>query len=113
METCKSELKAFFAKKVPEIPFKKTLDPVKVVRTVENLYDPVPSPPSDYRRSIKRSYDEMMEAKKTTQSAGVTAKKGKQKVHQLGQQPVQSPPPLSWCLTRRPLKVLDNPSITP
>src|SRR4051812_12385965 len=94
METCKSELKAFFAKKVPEIPFKKTLDPVKVVRTVENLYDPVPSPPSDYRRSISRSYDEMVEAKKTTQSAGVTAKKGKQQVHQLGQQPVQSVPPL-------------------
>src|SRR4051812_29942631 len=36
----------------------------------------------------------MMEAKKTTQSAGVTTKKGKQQVHQLGQQPVQSVPPL-------------------
>src|SRR3954471_661374 len=86
METCKSKLKAFFAKKLPQIPFKKTLDPVKVVRTIENLYDPLASPPSDYRRSIKRSYDEMMGAKKTTQSAGVTAKKGKQQVHQLGQQ---------------------------
>jgi len=60
----RSELDAHFAKKVPEIPFEKTLDPVKVVRTVENLYDPVPSPPSDYRRSIERSYDEMVQAKK-------------------------------------------------
>jgi len=67
---------------VPEIPFEKTLDPVLVVRTVENLYDPVPSPPSDYRRSIERSYDEMSKAKKVKQVA------------QLGEQAVQSVPPL-------------------
>jgi transposase len=66
---------------------------VKVAHTVENLYDPVPSSPSDYKRSIEMSYDEMMEAKKPNQS-GVTAKKGKQQVHQLGEQPVQSVPPL-------------------
>ena len=78
----RSEVDAHWAPKVPEIPFEKTLDPVLVVRTVENLYDPVPSPPSDYRRSIERSYDEMGQAKK-----------GKQ-VPQLGEQPVQSVPPL-------------------
>ena len=55
---------AHFAPKVPEIPFEKTLDPVLVVRTVENLYDTAPSPPSDYRRSIERSYDEMVGVKK-------------------------------------------------
>jgi hypothetical protein len=60
----RSEVADHFAKKVPEIPFEKTLDPVKVVRTVENLYDPQPSPPSDYRRSIERSYDEMVGVKK-------------------------------------------------
>jgi hypothetical protein len=70
-ETIQSELKAFFAPKVPEIPFEKTLDPVKVVRTVENLYDPVPSPPYDYRRSIERSYDEMVLAKKTRSIGGL------------------------------------------
>ena len=78
----RSEVDAHFAPKVPEIPFEKTLDPVKVARTVENLYDPAPSPPSDYRRSIERSYDEMGQAKK-----------GKL-VPQLGEQPVQSVPPL-------------------
>jgi hypothetical protein len=55
---------------------------VLVARTVKNLYDPVPSPPSDYRRSIERSYDEMGQAKKRKQ------------VPQLGEQPVQSVPPL-------------------
>jgi hypothetical protein len=98
----RSELDAHFAKKVPEIPFVKTLDPVKVVRTVENLYDPVPSPPSDYRRSIERSYEEMVEAKKGNQvprlgqqpvRSVVQAKKGKH-VPQLGEQTVQSVPPL-------------------
>ena len=49
----RSELDAHFAPKVPEIPFVMTLDPVLVVRTVENLYDPVPSPPSDHRRDRK------------------------------------------------------------
>jgi hypothetical protein len=39
------------------------------------------------------SYDEMMEAKKANQS-GVMSKKGKQQVHQLGEQPVQSVPHL-------------------
>ena len=85
-------MKAFFAKKAPEIPFEKTLDPVKVVRTVENLYDPVPSPPSDYRRSIEKSYDEMVEARTGNQvtqlieqpvQSVVRAKKGK-RVPQLG-----------------------------
>jgi len=84
-------LDAHFAKKVPEIPFEKTLDPVKVVRTVENLYDPQPSPPSDYRRSIERSYDEMVQAKKG--KPVVQAKKSKQ-VPQLGEQAVQSAPRL-------------------
>ena len=85
---------------LPEIPFEKTLDPVKVVRTVENLYDPQPSPPSDYRRSIERSYDEMVGVKKG--EPVVQAEKGKQvvqskkrkQVPQLGEQPVQSVPPL-------------------
>jgi len=98
----RSELDAHFAKKVPEIPFVKTLDPVKVVRTVENLYDPVPSPPSDYRRSIERSYEETVEAKKGNQvprlgqqpvRSVVQAKKGKH-VPQLGEQTVQSVPAL-------------------
>ena len=79
MEACQSQLEAHFAKKVPEIPFEKTLDPVKVVRTVENLYDPVPSPPSDYRRSIERSYDDMVEAKKPDQS--VLSEKKRKQVH--------------------------------
>jgi len=78
----RSEVAAHFAPKVPEIPFEKTLDLVLVARTVKNLYDPVPSPPSDYRRSIERSYDEMGQAKKRKQ------------VPQLGEQPVQSVPPL-------------------
>jgi hypothetical protein len=82
-----------FAKKVPEIPFEKTLDPVKVIRTIENLYDPAPSPPSDYRRSIEKSYDAMVEAKKPDQPV-VSAKTRKQ-VYQLGEQPVQSVPDTS------------------
>jgi hypothetical protein len=82
----------YFAKKVPEIPFEKTLDPVKVFRTVENLYDPAPSPPSDYRRSIEKSYDTMVEAKKPDQS--VVSVKSRKQVYQLGEQPVQSVPPL-------------------
>ena len=61
----------------------KTLDPELVVRTIDNLYDPVPSPPSDYTRSIRRSYADKMDQ----------AKKGKQ-VPQLGEQDVQSVPPL-------------------
>ena len=77
-----SEVVAHWAPKVSEIPFVKTLDPVLVERTIENLYDPAPSPPSDYRRSIERSYEEMGQAKK-----------GKL-VPQLGEQPVQSVPPL-------------------
>ena len=81
--TVKAHNKAFFAPKVPEIPYVKTLDPVKVARTVDNLYDPVPSPPSDYRRSISRSFDKTMEQ----------AKKGKQ-IPQLGEQEGQSVPPL-------------------
>ena len=79
----RAETITHFAPKVPEIPFVKTLDPVKVARTVDNLYDPVPSPPSDYRRSIARSFDKKMEQ----------AKKGKQ-VPQLGEQEGQSVPPL-------------------
>ena len=79
----KAHNKAFFAPKVPEIPYVKTLDPVKVARTVDNLYDPVPSPPSDYRRSISRSFDKTMEQ----------ANKGKQ-IPQLGEQEGQSVPPL-------------------
>jgi hypothetical protein len=86
-------LKKWFAPKVPEIPFEKTLDPVKVVRTVDNLYDPVPSPPSDYARSIERSYDKMIEATKPVQS-GIREIKGIHSVYQLGQQPVQSVAPL-------------------
>ncbi|KAK1610209.1 hypothetical protein QYE76_033882 [Lolium multiflorum] len=92
-EAVESELRAFFAPKVPEIPFEKTLDPVKVVRTVENLYDPVPSPPSDYRRSIERSYEKMIEATKPVQS-GIKEIKGIHQVYELGQQPIQSVPPL-------------------
>ena len=92
-EAVQEKVRAFFAKKQPEIPFEKTLDPVKVHRTVENLYDPVPSPPSDYRRSIERSYDSMMEAKNPTRS-GSKEIKGIHQVYQLGQQPVQSIPPL-------------------
>ena len=88
-----------FAPKVPEIPFEKTLDPVKVVRTVENLYDPEQMP-SDYTRSIERSYDEMVRVNKG--EPVVQAEKGKQvveskkrkQVPQLGEQPVQSVPPL-------------------
>ena len=59
----RSEVAAHFAKKVPEIPFEKTLDPVKVVRTIENLYAPV-DVQSDYMRSIARSNDEMVKVKK-------------------------------------------------
>jgi hypothetical protein len=92
IETSTSAVEKHCAKKVPEIPFEKTLDPVKVVRTIENLYDPIPSLPSDYRRSIEKLYDDMVEAKKPDQSV-VSAKKRKQ-VHQLGEQPVQSVPPL-------------------
>ena len=58
---------AHFAPKVLEIPFENTLDPVLVVRTIENLYDHVPSPPSDYRRSIESSYNEMGHVKKGKQ----------------------------------------------
>jgi len=92
-EAVQAELKKWFAPKVPEIPFEKTLDPVKVVRTVDNLYDPVPSPPSDYARSIERSYDKMIEATKPVQS-GIREIKGIHSVYQLGQQPVQSVAPL-------------------
>ena len=73
----RSEVADHFAKKVPEIPFEKTLDPVKVVRTVENLYDPEQMP-SDYTRSIERSYDEMVGVKKG--EPVVQAEKGKQVV---------------------------------
>ena len=59
-----ADVAKLLTRKIPEIPFEKTLDPVKVVRTVENLNDPVPSPPSDYRRSIEKSYDEMVKARK-------------------------------------------------
>ncbi|KAK1645151.1 hypothetical protein QYE76_062956 [Lolium multiflorum] len=93
-EAVESQLRAFFAKKEPEIPFEKTLDPVKVRRTVENLYNPEPSPPSDYRRSIERSYDDMMEAKNPTTSSGIKEIKGIHQVYQLGQQPVKPVPPL-------------------
>ncbi|XP_071676621.1 uncharacterized protein [Lolium perenne] len=93
-EAVESQRRAFFAKKEPEIPFEKTLDPVKVYRTVENLYNPEPSPPSDYRRSIERSYDQMMEAKNPTTSSGIREIKGIHQVYQLGEQPVKSVPPL-------------------
>ena len=103
---------AFFAKKVPEIPFVKTLDPVKVVRTVENLYDPK-QVPSDYTRSIEMSYDEMVRVKKgepvvqVEKGKQVVESKKRKQVPQLGEQPVQSVP-LSRCLTRRPFKVVNN-----
>ena len=90
---------AHFAKKVPEIPFLKTLDPVKVVRTVENLYDPEPVE-SDYTRSIERSYDEMVRVKKgepvvqVEKGKQVVESKKRKQVPQLGEQPVQSVPPL-------------------
>ena len=74
---------AHFAPKVPDIPYVKTLDPVLVERCIENLYDPSPAPPSDYERSIGMSYDNKSEE----------PKKGKQ-VPQLGEQDVQSVPPL-------------------
>ena len=98
----RSEVDAHFAPKVPEIPFEKTLDPVKVVRTVENLYDHVPSPPSDYRRSIERSYDKMIEATKPVQS-GIREIKGIHQVYQLRQQPVQSVAPLK-VFDRKPVQ---------
>ena len=91
-QAVEAQVKKHFAPKVPEIPFEKTLDPAKVVRTVENLYDPVPSPPSDYRRSIEMSYDKMIEATKPVKS-GIREIKIHQ-VYQLGEQPVQSVPPL-------------------
>lgn len=93
-EAVRAQMAAHFAPKVPEVPFVQTLDPVKKAHTVENLYNPPPSPPSDYRRSIEISYDEMVEAKKGKQVPQVVQdKKGKQ-VPQLGEQPVQSVPPL-------------------
>ena len=103
----RSQVAAHFAKKVPEIPFEKTIDPVKVVRTVENLYNPE-QVLSDYERTIEMSYDEMVGVKKG--AAVVQAEKGKQvveskkrkQVPQLGEQPVQSVPPL---------KVLDDQAV--
>ena len=70
-----SEVVKHWALKVLEIPFEKILDPVKVVRTVENLYDPLPSTPSDYMCSIERSYDKMVQAGKGKPM--VNAEKGK------------------------------------
>ena len=81
-----SQVAAHFAKKVPEIPFEKTLDPVKVVRTVENLYDPEQMP-SDYTRSIERSYDEMVRVNKG--EPVVQAEKGKQVVESKKRKQVQ------------------------
>ena len=66
---------------MPEPPREK-LAPEVVVRCIDAIYNPPPKPPSDYRRSIERSYDEMGQAKKVKQ------------VPQLGEQAVQSVPPL-------------------
>ena len=111
-EAIQAEVKNKFAPKVPEIPFEKTLDPVKVVRTVENLYDPVPSPPSDYRRSIERSYDEMVLAKKTRSIYGQGEKRETSAPARRTTRFNRSP--LSRCLTRRPFKVFDKTQpITP
>ena len=76
---------AFFAPKVPEPKFTAGIAPEACNRTVDNLYNPPPSPPSDYERYISKSYDDLMEVP--------PPKKGKE-VPQLGQQEVQSVPPL-------------------
>ena len=113
-----SKVADHFAKKVPETPFEKTLDPVKKVHTVENLYAPV-HVPSDYTRSMERSYDEMVRVKKGNQWSRL--KKGNRwssqrkgnKFPSSNAKPFNRSP-LSRCLTRRPFKVVQQPiSITP
>ena len=79
----RAETLAHFAPKVPEIPFVKTLDPMLVECCIENLYEPSPAQPSDYECSIGMSYD----------NNSKEPKKWKQ-VPQVGEQDVQSIPPL-------------------
>ena len=82
-----SELKSFFAQKVkvPEPKFTANYTVEACHRTIDNLYNPLESPPSDYMRSIGKSFDELQKE--------VPKKVGKQ-IPQLGEQAAQSVPPL-------------------
>ena len=64
-------------------PPKQLIDPIALERTIRSLYNPPPKPPLDYERSIAISYNSEMERRKS----------GKQ-IAQLGEQAVQSVPPL-------------------
>ena len=82
------ELKQFFAPKVkvPEPKFTANYTAEACHRTIDNLYNPPESPPSDYVRSISKSYEELEQKQ-------VAKKVGKQ-IPQLGEQAAQSVPPL-------------------
>jgi hypothetical protein len=77
------------AKQLPPAKFTAGIPQEKIDRCIDALYNPPPSPPTDYDRNIGKSYDEEMDDR---------SKKGKQ-VAQLGEQDAQSAPPL---------KVLDD-----
>ena len=81
MAISKAETDAHFAPKKP--PPKQVIDPIALERTIRSLYNPPPKPTSDYERQITKSYSSEMERRKS----------GKQ-IAQLGEQVVQSVPPL-------------------
>ena len=89
----REESRAFFEKKKKE-RLEATLDPIKEVlktipnevkdRTVDNLYDPPPSPISDYYRGIDKVLSSQREQEKVC----------RKRVAQLGEQEAQSIAPL-------------------
>ena len=90
---------AFFAPRVPDPKFTADVAPEACHRTIDNLYNPPPAPPSDYERSIDKSYDDLMELP--------PPKKGKQ-VPQLREQDAQLDP-RSSCLMNKKYIVLPRP----
>ena len=87
-QSTRAEVRAFFARKKEERqdPIQKLLKSTSMEvkdRTVDNLYNPPPKPLSDYERGINKQLSSQMEERK----------RGKQ-VAQLGEQEVQSIPPL-------------------
>ena len=79
----KAEVRAHFAPQKPE-PRQK-LAPEVVQRVFNSLWNPPPKPPSDYERSIDKSYSSKVQNK---------SDQSRKQVPQLREQEVQSIPPL-------------------
>ena len=82
-----AEVKAHFAPKPPPPP--KEILPTKAIERFVRCLKHVPNMPSDYDRSIKKSYKKQMQ-----QSISESSNKSGKTVPQLGEQEMQSIPPL-------------------